>query len=509
MNIKKIIVISALYITSSITIDCASRFTWVAVTPQRGADCGYHALYNGLAEYIRLTTGHPVPHMPAATLAAWRKHIVDRRAHLGKELGNGEWLDDGEVDYLKEKHLGDTPFPPALLPALHNNSLIIPDATNFNILAQPVDPLVDAVTKLRNQRGYSHVFIVGNMNHALNSQGHWVAVVATNNGPITYRGLDSIGGNPPAYVTAVANLVEHGNINEWKFAHAFDEKRGDAERALNQAVPDHAQALDIAQALINNAVATHIVATPLFLERKPTLMALLHRIEQEAGVFGNNAAAVRAQALHNQLAKIVPPAVAPKGVAPAVKKAAAIKKIAPGKVPARPAPAKRAPVRKPVPPKKVPVKPVAKKPVPKVVARPAKVPAKPAPRPAKIVARPAPRPAAIPRKPAPHPAKPAPRKPVARPVRAPAKPVRIAPKPAPRPVVKPPLKKAPARPASRPKPKAAAKPVIRPKPVKAPAKPRVVVRPSKAAQAAAARKKAEADRKAAALKKAHDMRQQS
>src|ERR1700744_3212717 len=40
---------------------------------QKGADCGYHALYNGIAEYVWLTKGVDMGPLPTNVLAAWKK----------------------------------------------------------------------------------------------------------------------------------------------------------------------------------------------------------------------------------------------------------------------------------------------------------------------------------------------------------------------------------------------------------------------------------------------------
>lgn len=177
------------------------HFHIVPVLPQKGADCGYHAIKNGnllyqwLApegilkeetqkEIERRLNNENTENFP---LEEWRSIVARNRKNrqaVGTYAGCNLW--DAEIENIIK------------------NKLKLPKATysivaNINEVAENNDKilidLANAIEKIRLNSNTAHIFILGNMKDTQKNVGHWIAVVLKKeNGNYEYYIMDSLGG---------------------------------------------------------------------------------------------------------------------------------------------------------------------------------------------------------------------------------------------------------------------------------------------------------------------------
>jgi hypothetical protein len=202
----------------------SSNTTWIKVESQAGSDCGYHAIYNGIAQYMHLTSNQSLGSLPKKLLNQWRTHIQDYRARAGRnsaQAQKGGWLDDGEVEDLVNDFCSDQP-------EFKNNITVIPNVIAFNPENQDLTSVILALQKNHT----AHIFIVGNMvQNKPNQQGHWIAVVVQRaNNKYHYYALDSLNNNPQHFVNGLAQILTT-DINILHLAN--NQLLSDAESQLN------------------------------------------------------------------------------------------------------------------------------------------------------------------------------------------------------------------------------------------------------------------------------------
>jgi hypothetical protein len=233
----------------------SGRIEYIPTVAQRGADCGYHAIYNGLAYFFKLQSLE----QPPFSLEQWRDYIIRLRTKRCEEnmpkydeackslarwhelekccqqglvvepherifweqqlqalksikptpikpraAGRGQWLDDGEIEVL----IRDVVYKDLVA---RSDYTIIPNITALTDLPQEVWGIdMTAWQKLKTTPGTLHIFILGNMAQqgAQCIDGHWIAVVAQNRGgELVYSVLDSLNSKRSEMVDALVHLV--------------------------------------------------------------------------------------------------------------------------------------------------------------------------------------------------------------------------------------------------------------------------------------------------------------
>jgi len=275
-------------------LDVKASTTWVAVKKQEGSDCGYHAIYNGIKEYIKLSTGNEIPDLPAKTLDAWRQAIIQYRKAAGRTSPaqlKGGWLDDGEVEFLIARHLNDIPLPAAQLADAKKHLTVIPNVVAFNYQKQEITKEISDLDK----NNALHIFILGNMvQNKPNQQGHWIAVVVINkNRKHHYYALDSLNKNLQTYANALAQILGT-DINVLQLLS--NPLLANAETQLIT-LKKPAKAFAFLQEFIDNAQAINALGNPAFAPAKSEAIRLLKQIatSQDEGI------AVQAQSLLHTL----------------------------------------------------------------------------------------------------------------------------------------------------------------------------------------------------------------
>lgn len=168
--------------------------------PQKGADCGYHAIKNGNLLYQWLA--------PAGILKSETKQEIERRLNVqdAENFPLEDWRAIVAQNRKNKPILGTIAgcnlYDIELSNILINNLKLSKDTfsiiPNVNEMAEDNNKilveLANAIEKIRLNPNSVHIFILGNMKNIEKGVGHWIAVVLKrNNGNYEYYVMDSLG----------------------------------------------------------------------------------------------------------------------------------------------------------------------------------------------------------------------------------------------------------------------------------------------------------------------------
>jgi len=176
------------------------NFHIISVLPQKGTDCGYHAIKNGNILYQWLAADGVLKHETKKEierrlnvedeenfpLEKWRSIVAQNRKDKSTfGTKGGANLFDVEINNIIKNELK---WSPAIYSIIANVNEI---AENNNKI---LEPLAKTIEKIRLNPNATHIFILGNMKETQAACGHWIAVVLKrNNGNYEYYIMDSLG----------------------------------------------------------------------------------------------------------------------------------------------------------------------------------------------------------------------------------------------------------------------------------------------------------------------------
>ncbi len=176
------------------------NFHIVPVLPQKGADCGYHAIKNGNILYQWLAAD--------GILKQETKKEIERRLNVEDEenFPLEKWRSI-VAQVRKDKptfgtKAGANLFDIEIANIIKNELKLSPETysviANINEIAENnnkiLEPLAKTVEKIRLNPNATHIFILGNMKETNVACGHWIAVVLKrDNRNYEYYIMDSLG----------------------------------------------------------------------------------------------------------------------------------------------------------------------------------------------------------------------------------------------------------------------------------------------------------------------------
>ena len=178
---------------------------YVRVPKQDGADCGPHAVKNGMLLKFLLESGITnKQELEKFIHEAGFPQLEDWRAWTQENFGVSDWLDDQEVSAIAEHKAGIEREKFTTIPNIHGFNPV-------QITGQ--DDLLKAISQLNSNENFQHIFFIGNMREQCNARGHWIEVSAQRkNGKIDYYVTDSLGGEHPEIIEKLRKITESNRM---------------------------------------------------------------------------------------------------------------------------------------------------------------------------------------------------------------------------------------------------------------------------------------------------------
>ena len=170
------------------------------VAQQVDAECGYHALFNGLKCFTKKLS-------PNKLIPCFKKEIAENR----NQIGDDQWLSEDELNGLIAEYKGV------------NSITLIGDISMYydgiaGLEHSVLGDLAMAQQAIELLEDYHHVFILGTMNARNNRRfAHWIAVeLVIEDGKINYSIMDSL--QSSSCVQQIEQLQSILHIKQDRFA---------------------------------------------------------------------------------------------------------------------------------------------------------------------------------------------------------------------------------------------------------------------------------------------------